>query len=202
MHHQIMENGGVFTATTTANLVDRLQLGDFWTMSPAQRESILLQAIAETHARHYACNKAYRHTVAARGVGAAITRADLPRLLRPTAQTFKSYVDILGTPFPQTRPHAFLNWLADQLSVELPQERFSRFAEACGARGVTAIRTVGRGAFPQLAYSWDGLIPQDLVRRRSAGRFTTIEFDAPYKQMLQTYHLLLGRGVTLGLAGK
>lgn len=128
MHQQIMENGGAFTAPTTANLVDRFQLADFWTMSPAQRESILLQAIAETHVQHYACNKAYRHTVAARGVGPAITRADLPRLLRPTAQTFKSYIDILGTPLPQTRPHAFLNWLADQLSVELPQEQFSRFS--------------------------------------------------------------------------
>jgi hypothetical protein len=66
-----------------------------------------------------------------------------------------------------------------------------RFAEACGACGVTAIRTVGRGAFPQLAYSWDGLIPLDLVRSRRAGHFTTIEFDAPYDEILATYHLLL-----------
>jgi hypothetical protein len=66
-----------------------------------------------------------------------------------------------------------------------------RFAEACGACGVTAIRTVGRGAFPQLAYSWDGLIPLDLIRPRPAGRFTTIEFDAPYDEIVATYRLML-----------
>ncbi len=68
--------------------------------------------------------------------------------------------------------------------------RFLAFAEACGRRGVTAIRTAGRGAFPQLAYSWDGLMPPDLVRSRPAGHFTTIEFDAPYEQMLATYQTL------------
>lgn len=68
--------------------------------------------------------------------------------------------------------------------------RFLAFAAACGERGVTAIRTIGRGAFPQLAYSWDGLLPLDLVRRRPAGHFTTIEFDAPYEQMLGTYRAL------------
>jgi hypothetical protein len=73
-------------------------------------------------------------------------------------------------------------------------DRFLRFADACGARGVTAIRTVGRGAFPQLSYSWDGLIPLDLVRRRPAGRFTTIEFDAPWEQMLETHRALMERG--------
>jgi hypothetical protein len=73
-------------------------------------------------------------------------------------------------------------------------EAFMSFADACGARGVTALRTVGRGAFPQLAYSWDGLIPLDLVRQRPAGHFTTIEFDRPYDEMLETYHLLLRRG--------
>jgi len=80
-------------------------------------------------------------------------------------------------------------------------ERFLRFAEACGARGVTAIRTVGRGAFPQLAYSWDGFIPLDLLRPRLAGHFTTIEFDAPYEQTLETYQTLLQRGTALGLVG-
>lgn len=68
--------------------------------------------------------------------------------------------------------------------------RFLKFAAACGARGVTAIRTIGRGAFPQLAYSWDGLLPLDLVRRRPAGHFTTVEFDAPYEQMLSTYRTI------------
>ena len=72
--------------------------------------------------------------------------------------------------------------------------RCLRFAEACGKRGVTAVRTVGRGAFPQLAYSWDGLLPADLVRRRPPGYFTTIEFDAPYEAMDQTYRLLRASG--------
>ncbi len=77
--------------------------------------------------------------------------------------------------------------------------RFLRFADACGAQGVTAIRTVGRGAFPQLSYSWDGLIPLDLVRRRPEGRFTTIEFDAPWDEILGTYHMLMQRGASLGM---
>jgi hypothetical protein len=78
---------------------------------------------------------------------------------------------------------------------------FLQFADACGARGVTAIRTIGRGAFPQLAYSWDGLIPLDLVRTRPAGRFTTIEFEAPFDEIVATYRLMLQRGVALGLVG-
>ncbi|MFZ2616303.1 MAG: acyl-CoA reductase [Anaerolineae bacterium] len=67
---------------------------------------------------------------------------------------------------------------------------FLHFAEACGARGVTAIRTVGRGAFPQLAYSWDGLLPLDLVRTRPPGHFTTIEFDDPLSEIAATWQLL------------
>jgi hypothetical protein len=78
-------------------------------------------------------------------------------------------------------------------------EHFLQFAERCGARGVTAIRTVGRGAFPQLAYSWDGFIPQDLVRRRPAGRFATIEFERPYDQIVETYGLMLRQGAALGV---
>jgi hypothetical protein len=78
-------------------------------------------------------------------------------------------------------------------------ERFMGFAEACGRQGVTAIRTVGRGAFPQLAYSWDGFIPLDLVRRRPEGRFATIEFDVPYDQILETYQLLKRMGTSHGL---
>jgi hypothetical protein len=117
-------------------------LADFWPMTPARRESILLEAIASTHAWHYERNRAYRQTVAARGVGATVdlvggsadpsnghsqsARLDLlPRLVRPTAQTFKSYIDILGTPFPQDCPHEFLRWLDDQLSIKLPSERFA-----------------------------------------------------------------------------
>lgn len=67
---------------------------------------------------------------------------------------------------------------------------FLHFTAACGARGVTAIRTVGRGAFPQLAYSWDGLLPLDLVRSRPPGHFTTIEFDDPLAEIGATWQLL------------
>jgi len=73
-------------------------------------------------------------------------------------------------------------------------EEFLHFAMECGACGVTAIRTVGRGAFPQLAYSWDGLVPLDLVSERLEGHFTTIEFDQPYDQILETFHLFMKRG--------
>jgi hypothetical protein len=70
------------------------------------------------------------------------------------------------------------------------EEGFLQFAAECGACGVTAIRTVGRGAFPQLAYSWDGWIPQDLIGERPPGYFCTIEFDQPYEQILSTYRLM------------
>jgi hypothetical protein len=76
-------------------------------------------------------------------------------------------------------------------------DRFLRFAERCGECGVTAIRTVGRAAFPQLAYSWDGLIPLDLVHQ-AVGRFTTIEFDTPYDQILETYRTFVRRGLEVG----
>jgi hypothetical protein len=117
------------------------RLSDFWDMPAAERERVLLDAIADTHAWHFARNQAYRHTVAARGIGPSLAiGADaaerariLPRLLRPTAQTFKSYIEVLGTPFAQDHPHAFLNWLADQLSIELPRERFQRFRDRYGS---------------------------------------------------------------------
>ncbi len=70
------------------------------------------------------------------------------------------------------------------------EDGFLQFAAECGACGVTAIRTVGRGAFPQLAYSWDGWIPRDLIGERPPGYFCTIEFDQPYEQILSTYRLM------------
>jgi len=97
-------------------------------------------------------------------------------------------------------PRRYLSLLPRQslqsLSVALgrPGEglspRFLEFAAACAARGVTAIRVVGRGAFPQLAYSWDGLLPLDLVCRRPKGFFTTIEFEQPFVAMGETYAAL------------
>lgn len=66
--------------------------------------------------------------------------------------------------------------------------RFLQFSSECGKCGITSIRTVGRGAFPQLPYSWDGFIPLDLTNIRYPGHFTTIEFEKPMNQILETYH--------------
>jgi hypothetical protein len=68
--------------------------------------------------------------------------------------------------------------------------RLLRYAEALGAVGITSIRTVGRGAFPQLAYSWDGLLPLDLTAERPKGHFTALEFDQPWEQIHQTHRLI------------
>jgi len=72
-------------------------------------------------------------------------------------------------------------------------KQFLDFATACGSRGVTAIRIVGSGAFPHLAYSWDGLLPLDLTGRRPSGYFTTIEFDSPFEEMMRIYRAHLAR---------
>jgi hypothetical protein len=115
------------------------QPADFWTIPPEERETILLKAIGDTHVWHYERNVAYRRLVESRGVGPQIDRGapsnggperkSLVRVLRTTAQTFKAYITVIGTPFPQERPAAFLTWLADQLSVELPRERFQQFRQ-------------------------------------------------------------------------
>jgi hypothetical protein len=112
---------------TVDNLSNEHGFADFWTISPAERGPILLDAIARTHAWHYRRNAAYRRMAETRAVGEQLGGQDLARMLRPTAQTFKSYIGVLGTAFPQDRPAAFLEWLADQLSVELPRERFAQF---------------------------------------------------------------------------
>jgi hypothetical protein len=302
-------------AETGENPLNNLQAADFWEMTPTQRQPILLDAIAEAHAWHYERNPAYQRLVESRGVGPQLDGRDLTQVLRPTAQTFKSYISVIGTPFPQERPDAFLEWLADHLLIPLPRERFQqfeprnptlekllqdfeavfddfgfevttssgtsgratimvrdrqtvdlavdcfvqatlafmgvgsehnaifmlpsqtrtvaivpvknvmevprrylqqvgrhhlqsmsvalgspdtqgleprllRYAEALGAVGVTSIRTVGRGAFPQLAYSWDGLLPSDLIAKRQRGHFTALEFDEPWLQIYETYGLI------------
>jgi hypothetical protein len=68
--------------------------------------------------------------------------------------------------------------------------RLLGYAEALGYVGVTSVRTVGRGAFPQLAYSWDGLLPLDLIARRQRGHFTALEFDDAWSQIYETYGLI------------
>ncbi len=113
--------------------VNDLCLADFWNLSPEKRRSILEKAIADVHAWHYERNHAYHNTVAARGIGPAIQPSELPRLLRQTAQTFKSYIDILGTPFPSDCPRDFAAWLTEQLSIELPRQRFDQLRDHYGS---------------------------------------------------------------------
>lgn len=64
------------------------------------------------------------------------------------------------------------------VSVLLDEGRLETLAEALGSCGVTALRGLGRGAFPQLGWSWDGLLPADVCCLRRPGRFTTIEPSA------------------------
>lgn len=106
-----------------------LALADFWDMEQAERERRLVDGILAAHARHYQTNLAYRRAVSARGVGPEARPEDLPRLLRLTSQTFKSYIEVLGTPFPQDNPQGFLDWLATQLSLKLPQDRLKTLAK-------------------------------------------------------------------------
>ncbi len=74
------------------------------------------------------------------------------------------------------------------LSVALDNraETFLPFAEWVGRCGVTALRTVGRAAFPGLTHSWDGLLPCDLITTRESGYYTTYEFDDALTQILET----------------
>ncbi|WP_343407585.1 hypothetical protein [Candidatus Amarolinea dominans] len=57
------------------------------------------------------------------------------------------------------------------------------------SRPCNAIRRIA-APLPQLAYSWDGLLPLDLVRTRPPGHFTTIEFDDPLSEIAATWQLL------------
>ncbi len=68
------------------------------------------------------------------------------------------------------------------MSLLLDEPRVEPFAQAVGSCGVTALRGLGRGAFPQLAWSWDGLLPADACCVRPPGYFTTIEPHRPASQ--------------------
>jgi hypothetical protein len=63
------------------------------------------------------------------------------------------------------------------LSLAVAPTSVVPLAEAVAACGVTAVRGLGRAAFPGLAYSWDGLLPADCAWVRPPGHFTTIDFD-------------------------
>lgn len=113
--------------TNKVPLLKEVELAEFWHMTPRRRQELIVEALQRTHCWHFARNPAYRRTMMARQVSETVPLGELHRLLRPTAQTFKSYIDLLGTPFPQDKPLDFLHWIADQLSIELPCERFSLF---------------------------------------------------------------------------
>jgi hypothetical protein len=72
------------------------------------------------------------------------------------------------------------------VSAALEADHVLRLAGGLGAAGVTAIRSLGRAAFPQLAYSWDGLLPLDAGNVRPAGHFTTVEFDDLEEELAAT----------------
>jgi len=95
---------------------NHLQLADFWEMAPAQQKPALLEATAQAHASHYGRNLAYQRLVESRGVGPQLNGCNLARVLRPTARTFRSYISVIGAPFPQNRPAAFLEWLSDEFA--------------------------------------------------------------------------------------
>lgn len=102
-------------------------------------------------------------------------------LFRRTVNTCQSRVIVIR-PVSDTLEAAWmLRWLPSanlqSVSVALDPAHLQPFADASGAAGVTALRMLGRAAFPQLAYSWDGLIPLDVAYLRPAGHFTTIEFE-------------------------
>ena len=98
-------------------------LKDFFDLSPHQRSEILLEQIKASHAYHYGRNSAYQRAVRAKGIEEQLPYEALVQVLRPTAQVFKSYIDILGTPFPNHEPRGFIEWMDDHLSINLPQNR-------------------------------------------------------------------------------
>lgn len=105
----------------------RHTLIDFFDIPILQRHEIILGEIFETHRWHYPRNRAYRRAVESKGIGESVSESQLARLLRPTAHVFKSYIDLLETPFPESHPQEFLEWLADNLSKEIPHERLRDF---------------------------------------------------------------------------
>jgi hypothetical protein len=101
-----------------------MKLDDFFTLPARQRSHLLLDAIEAQHRYHLEHNAAYRQILTVRGVGPQFRQDTMSRLLRPAAVTFKSYIDQVG-PFPQDAPADFVRWLSDQLSIQLPRERWT-----------------------------------------------------------------------------
>lgn len=74
-------------------------------------------------------------------------------------------------------------------------KNLTQFLEAVGMCGVTGVRTVGRSPFAQLAYSWDGLLPQELSFSYPSGYFTTVEFENTFFQIMGNYATLTDKGL-------
>ncbi len=68
--------------------------------------------------------------------------------------------------------------------------QFAQFADKVGQCGVTSIRAIGQAVFPQLAYSWDGYLPQDLSLCFPEGYFTTVEFNDNYVNVRENFQIL------------
>ena len=94
-------------------------LNDFYTLPVDRRDEILVDEITSQHRWHYEHNRAYRLTVSLRGVGPDVSEEQLHRLLRVSAIFFKSYIEQLGTPFPQERAPEFVQWILDHVSIKL-----------------------------------------------------------------------------------
>lgn len=158
-------------------------LAGFWDMDGAAREDLLLRGIAAAHAYHFEHDTAYRNTVAGHGVGPRAPAAELPRLLRTTSQAFKSYIDILGTRFPEDCAMDFFHWLTEQVSVDLragarharPQYRslegllraVERAFAGVGLEMLTSSGFAGRMA----------LIPRDLGSNESAAESLSLSLQ-------------------------
>jgi hypothetical protein len=145
----------------------RTPLADFWTMNEAAREDLLLREIAAAHAHHFERNTAYRNTVAAHGVGPWAPPAEMHRLLRTTSQAFKSYIDVLGTPFPQDRPAEFFRWLIEQVSLDL---------RAGAPRSPSRHRSL-EGLLKAVERSYPGLGLEMLTSSGTSGRMAVIPRD-------------------------
>ena len=102
----------VITTDTQYHTDTHQTLNSFFDMPVTTRQEMLFDAIFETHKWHISHNQAYRRAVESKGVGELIDESSLVRLLRPTAHIFKSYIDVLETPFPEYHPQDFLTWMA------------------------------------------------------------------------------------------
>ena len=166
-------------------------LADFWDFDEAAREDLLLRGIAASHAYHFERNTAYRNTVAAHDIGPRAAAEDMSRLLRSTSLSFKSYADILGTPFPQDRPAEFFRWLVEQSSVDL---------RAAAGRARRRYRSLGAllGAVEHACHSVDLEV---LVSSGTSGRMALIPRDRGTNDLAtESFYLSLRRylGVTAG----